>query len=219
MQNIFPTIEKCRLFKDISPLDSEKLLSCLNAGIKTFEKGSIIFSEGAPARHAGILLSGKLNIINDDYYGNHNILADISPGELFGEVFACADTEFIPVTVAANEKSDILLFDCRRIISPCAENCEFHRILTGNLLAAVSEKALFLNRKLSFISKRTTREKLLSYLLYFSKQTGRTSFCIPFNRQELADFLCVDRSALSAEMSRMKRDRIIEYDRNRFTLL
>ena len=167
----------------------------------------------------GIVLSGKVHIVREDYYGNRNIVAIVSTGEMFGEVFACAGTDLMPVSVFAEEISEIMFIDLRSITTTCGQGCEFHGVIIRNLLRIVSEKNLILNRKIDFLSKRSTREKLLSYLSAQAKRTGSAEFSIPFNRQELADFLCVDRSAMSAELSKMSRDGLIRYEKSRFRLL
>ena len=125
----------------------------------------------------------------------------------------------MPVSVFAAENCRIMFMDCGKVIRTCSRSCPFHGTLISNLLRIVSEKALFLNRKIDFLSKRSTREKLLAFLSSQAKQAGKSDFTIPFNRQELADFLCVERSAMSAELSQMKRDGLIDYDRSRFRLL
>ena len=167
----------------------------------------------------GIVLSGKVHIVREDYYGNRNIVAIVSPGEMFGEVFACAGTDLMPVSVFAEEISEIMFIDLRSITATCGQGCESHDVISRNLLRIVSEKNLILNRKIDFLSKRSTREKLLSYLSAQAKRTRSAEFSIPFNRQELADFLCVDRSAMSAELSKMSRDGLIRYEKSRFRLL
>lgn len=207
------------LFKGINANDTEKMLLCLGAKTELYEKGSAIILEGEPAEHICIVISGTVHIIKEDYYGNRSIMAKVEAGELFGEVFACAGIDAVPVSVFSAEKSEVVFIDCKKALSPCSESCFFHKVLVANLLRIVSEKALFLNQKIDLLSKRTTREKLLAYLSSQAKQSGRSSFTIPFNRQELADFLCVERSAMSAELSRMRRDGLIDCKKNHFHLL
>lgn len=207
------------IFRGIKAEEMEAMLQCLNAKSSSFKKGEAIMLEGDPASCMGIVISGQADIIKEDYYGNRSIMAKVDAGELFGEVFACAGADAMPVSVFAAENCRIMFMDCGKVIRTCSRSCPFHGTLISNLLRIVSEKALFLNRKIDFLSKRRTREKLLAFLSSQAKQAGKSDFTIPFNRQELADFLCVERSAMSAELSRMKRDGLIDYDRSRFRLL
>ena len=219
MKKFFSQLDMCGLFDGIAPEDIDSMLSCLKAKIIRYKKGSAVFLEGDPAGNVGIVLSGKVHIVREDYYGNRNIVAIVSTGEMFGEVFACAGTDLMPVSVFAEEISEIMFIDLRSITTTCGQGCEFHGVIIRNLLRIVSEKNLILNRKIDFLSKRSTREKLLSYLSAQAKRTGSAEFSIPFNRQELADFLCVDRSAMFAELSKMSRDGLIRYEKSRFRLL
>jgi len=207
------------IFKGIEADELETMLSCLGAKTVSYKKGAAILLEGDPADSVGIVISGTVHIIKEDFYGNRSIMAKAETGELFGEVFACADLDTIPVSVFAAENSEIMFINCKKVLTVCNVSCTFHNILISNLLRIVSEKALFLNQKIDFLSKRNTREKILAYLSAIAKQKGTNDFTIPFNRQELADFLCVERSAMSAELSRMQRDGLIEYSRSHFRLL
>lgn len=191
MKKFFSQLDMCGLFDGIAPEDIDSMLSCLKAKIIRYKKGSAVFLEGDPAGNVGIVLSGKVHIVREDYYGNRNIVAIVSTGEMFGEVFACAGTDLMPVSVFAEEISEIMFIDLRSITTTCGQGCEFHGVIIRNLLRIVSEKNLILNRKIDFLSKRSTREKLLSYLSAQAKRTRSAEFSIPFNRQELADFpLC-----------------------------
>ena len=209
----------CPLFAGIGAEDRRAMLACLSARALTFEKGAAIFREGDPAVPIGIVVGGSVQIIREDYYGNRSILARIGPSGLFGETFACAGAETFPVSAVAAEDCTVLLIDSRRITSPCQNACGFHRQIIYNMLKIVAEKNLLLNRKIEIISRRTTQEKLMAYLLLQAKQHGSDSFTIPYDRQALADYLEVERSAMSAEISKLRRDGILESEKNRFRLL
>ena len=212
-------LSACPLFEGIGAEDREAMLACLGARQLTCEKDSAIFREGDPAVPIGIVVGGSVQIIREDYYGNRSILARIGPSGLFGETFACAGAETFPVSAVAAEDCTVLLIDSRRITSPCQNACGFHRQMIYNMLKIVAEKNLLLNRKIEIISRRTTREKLMAYLLLQAKQHGSDSFTIPYDRQALADYLEVERSAMSAEISKLRRDGILESEKNRFRLL
>ena len=183
------------------------------------QKGADCFFSGQHIARFGIVLSGQVQVVQDDYYGNRSILAHIGPGNLFGESFANGDIETLPVSVIATADSELLFIDCHKLASPCSRACVFHGKLIHNMLRIVSMKNVVLTQKLEFTSKRTTREKLLSYLSFEAQKTGGSSFLIPYNRQELADYLFVDRSAMSAELSKLRNDGILKFDKNRFELL
>jgi len=219
MKKYSPILEACPLFSGINAQDFEAVLACLGAKKIIREKNQIIFSEGDPAQYVGIVLSGTAQIIKEDYYGNRSIVASLSPSQLFGESFACANTEHMPVSVIASEKGEFLLIDCRRITRTCSNACSFHSRMILNLLHVVAAKNLMFNRKLEILGKRTTREKLMTYLMDQAKLHASDTFTIPFDRQELADYLGVERSALSAEISKLRKDGILESNRSTFTLL
>lgn len=219
MEKYTDVLEHCLLFSGVSGGEISAMLGCLNASVVIAEKDAFVFHEGEAARHVGIVLSGNVQIIRDDFFGNRSIVDTVSPGELFGETFACAEIDEIPVSVIASEKSEIMLVDCRRIIMTCGNSCEFHNKMIHNLLRVVARKNLNFNRKIEIISKRTTRDKLMTYLMGQAKNNNSDEFRIPFDRQELADYLGVERSALSAEMSRMRKDGLIEYNKNIFKIL
>ncbi len=219
MKKYLEILRKCSLFDDISNKNLIPMLGCLNAEVITFKKGETVFHEGEPAKNVGIVLAGALQIIKNDFYGNRNIITNIEPSRLFGEAFACADVKELPVTVVASENSEIMMIDCRRITSTCCNSCEFHNQIIFNLLKILAVKNIQFNMKAEVTSMRTTREKLLAYLMQRAKICNSNTFTIPFNRQELADYLQVDRSGLSVEISKLKKECIIESNKNKFRLL
>ena len=219
MMNYLDILSRCPLFAGISPQNLSAMASCLGARPVRFMKGEMIFAEGQPAREMGLLLSGGAQIVKEDFYGNRTIVARIEPAEMFGESFACAQLDAIPVSVTATEDSEVLLMDCQRLLTTCSSSCEFHNRLIFNLLKVVATKNLMFNQKIEITSKRTTREKLLAYLNIQARQHGTNSFTIPYDRQELADYLEVDRSGLSAEISKLRKEGVLESEKNKFILL
>ena len=219
MEKYFEIIRKCPLFEGIEDKDLLGLMGCLGAKLISFEKKYTIFTEGSRAKYLGIILSGSAQIIQLDYYGNRSILSIIEPSELFGEAFACAELEAIPVSVVANEACDVLLIECERILHTCSKACGFHQRLIFNLMKDIATKAIMFQQKIEIVSKRSTREKLLAYLNIQSKKAGSRSFDIPFDRQELADYLEVERSGLSAEISKLRKEGILISNKNSFELL
>lgn len=219
MKEYFDILIKCPLFDGTEPENLLSLLKCLDTNVRTYKKGQLIFEEGEPAENIGIVLSGTVQIIRVDYYGNRSIITEITSPMIFGEAFAFAGVASLPVNAAAAEDSEIMLIKADSIIHSCSNACQFHSNLIFNLLKIASEKNIFLNQKSEITSKRSTREKLMTYLLIQAKKCGKNSFQIPFDRQELADYLEVDRSGLSAEISKLRHERILECKRSYFTIL
>ena len=206
------------LFRGIRSEELKKLLSCLRARRRSYAGQEIILMEGQAVSEIGIVLSGRVRIVREDYDGNRMIVAEIPEREMFAESFACARSESLLVTAVSMEKSEILWISSRRMISPCPDTCPYHVSLTENMLSILASKNILLSRKLDYLSKRSIREKLLTFLSDRAPEESGTLFRIPFNRQELADYLCVDRSALSTELGKLKREGILEYEKNCFRL-
>jgi CRP-like cAMP-binding protein len=219
MNKYLPVLKRVNLFRGIEEAELQSLLSCLSAKESHYEKGQTIFFNGESIERFGIVLSGEVQIVQDDYYGNRSILARMDTGNLFGESFACAEIKTLPVSVIATTESELLFIDYHRLAVPCARACGFHCRLIQNMLNIVSIKNILLTQKVEFISKRTTREKLLAYLSAEAKRAGSNRFSIPFNRQQLADYLFVERSAMSAELSKLKKSGALTFHKNQFELL
>lgn len=219
MKKYLNILKKCPLFGEIEDGDLLRMLTCLGARVISFEKKYTVFSEGSPAKYIGIVLSGAVQIVQVDYYGNRSILSEIGEAQVFGEAFACAESPSIPVTVLATETCEVMLIDASHILHTCNNNCGFHQQLIFNLMKDLATKTIEFHQRIEITSKRSTREKLMTYLMLRAKATGRNSFEIPFDRQELADYLEVDRSGLSAEISKLRREGVLESEKNHFKLL
>lgn len=219
MKKYSEILKKCPLFNEIDEEDLCRMLVCLGAKVEVFDKKYTIFAEGAPAKYIGIVLSGSAQIVQVDFYGNRSILSSIGPSEVFAEAFACAEVNSLPVTVIANEPSEIMFIDCNHILHTCTNNCGFHQQLIFNLMKDLATKTILFHQKIDITAKRTTREKLLTYLILQAKNSGKRSFDIPYDRQELADYLEVDRSGLSAEISKLRNEGILESNKKHFVLL
>jgi len=209
----------CPLFAGVAEQELSVMLDCLGAKTVRAEKNGVVFLAGDPARYVGVVLSGQVQILQEDYYGNRSILGRAGPGELFGEAFACAGVEALPVSAVAAERSEIMLLECGRITTSCCNACAFHNRMIVNLLQVMAAKNLQFHQKLQIISQRTTREKLMSYLMAQARGRQASQFTIPFDRQELADYLGVDRSGLSGEISRLKAEGVIDCHRSTFKIL
>lgn len=219
VEKFLDVLEKSPLFQEIRREDLLRLLLCLGARRAYFDKKEIVMEQGTPASSFGVVLSGSIQISQIDFYGNRCIIGNINPGEIFAEAFVCAGIEELPVSVISNERSCILFIEYNRIQNICANSCSFHRTLIYNLMKDLASKTVTLQERAFIIAKRTTREKLLAYLMTCAARFGRASFEIPFTRQELADYLEVDRSGLSAEIGKLRAEGILESKRSYFKLL
>ncbi len=219
MEKYLKVLKKCPLFADATDAEILKMLGCLGARVMEFDKKYTVIAEGGVAKYIGIVLSGTVQVVRVDYLGNRSILTELGEGELFGEAFACAEVEAIPISVIANEPCEVMLIDCSHILNNCKTRCVFHQQMIYNLMRDLAEKTITFHQKLEIVSQRTTRDKLLTYLTIYSKRVGKNSFKIPFDRQELADYLEVDRSGLSVEISKLKKEGILESEKNYFELL
>lgn len=219
MKKYIEILQNCSLFKDIASEDIERMLICLKAEVISFDKEYTIMADGLPAKYIGIMLSGKARVSQIDYYGNRNIIGVVETAEMFSEAFACAGVKELPVTITAVEPCKVMFIDSNRILHTCASCCSFHQNLIYNLMKSLAEKIVLFHQKMEITSKRTTRDKILTFLMHYSKQTGSNCFNIPYDRQELADYLGVERSGLSVEISKLKAEGIIENNKNYFVFL
>lgn len=207
------------LFAGVDPEDIGKMLSCLSIHQRTYEREAYICTSEEPPRELGVVIRGSVNLIKEDYWGNRAIITKIGAGGIFGEACSCIDVPSMPVSVVAAERSEILFLNYRKVTTTCPNACPFHAALIQNMLSLIARKNLMLTNKISHLVKRTTREKLLSYFSEQASQSGGSSFTIPYNRQELADYLSVDRSAMSTELGKLRKEGLLEFHKNQFTLL
>ena len=218
MNDISEILEKSPLFYGIDVEDAAAMLDCLQATTKRHARGSFILRPGYSVSSVGLVLSGRALVVREDFWGNRELVSSIEPGDLFAEVFACLPEVEIGVGVIADGDCEVMLLDVRRILTTCSSSCAFHARLTENLVGVLAQKNLMMNEKLGHLSRRSTRAKLLSYLSAEAQRQGKSRFTIPFNRQQLADYLSVDRSAMSAELGRMRRDGLVDFKRSHFEL-
>ena len=205
MEKFFETLSKCPLFDGIEQSDLNSMIACLDGKTIDISKGIPVFLEGTSARFVGVVLAGTVQVIREDYYGNRSVMTSLQPGELFGEAFSLAGLNAMPVSVIAVKDSTVLLLDCRRILTTCSNSCHFHTLLLRNLLQEMAQKNLALSQKIRYMSQKTTREKIMAFLLDQAKQQKSHEFVISYDRQALADYLGVERSAMSAEISKLKK--------------
>ena len=219
MEKYLEGLGKCGLFRGVAAEETAGALEALGARLLEAGRGQAVLREGEAARWIGVVLSGRVQIVREDYWGNRSIVGQAGAGELFGEAFALGGTEALPVGVWAVEESRLLLLEGRLLLAPWRGREEVRGRMVANLLAILADKNRLLHRKLEITARRTTREKLMAYLLLQAKERGSRSFSIPYDRQGLADYLEVDRSGLSAEIGKLRRAGVLECRKNRFVLL
>lgn len=211
-------VNSVRLFDGIKADDLSDMLACLGVKNQQYDKKSIVILAEDNVDHVGVVLQGAVLIVKENFAGNRSIVDYVGQYEVFGEAFACAGIQKSPVTVVAAEKSEIMWIQFRRIINTCSMSCMFHAKLIENMMKLLAVKNMQMNQKLEITSKRSIREKLTAYLLGQAQESQSHDFIIPLNRSELADYLYVDRSALSRELCKMRNEGLIEFNKNHFRL-
>lgn len=206
------------LFRGVTPDEIESMMGCLDAQVKKYHKGEVIYHNGEYVQKAGLVLSGSVHIENDDLWGNRTLLSHVGPGQVFAETYVCVPGEPLMINVVAAEASEILFLNLGKGSCTCVKNCGFHGRLIQNLLAISAQKNLNLSRRIFYTSAKSIRGRLLSYLSDQATRCGSLEFDIPFNRQQLADYLGVDRSAMSNELSKMQKEGYLTSSKNHFCL-
>ncbi len=207
------------LFRGISQEELTAVMGCLGAYLKVYEKGAYIHLQDDDILSVGVVLSGSVQMIREDVWGNKALLVNMGKGELFGETFVCGGIHNRLVAFVAAEKTVVLFAPFKRVISTCEHSCGFHRKLIENMIAAIGEKNVALMEKVDIISKKSLREKISEYLTLQSEYAGGMTFEIPLGRVQLAQYLHADRSALTRELNLMAQEGLIEFYKNTFRIL
>ena len=210
---------KSPLFAGIDTRDMEGMLGCIGYHIRQFEKGQIIAFEEDTINHVGVVLSGAVDMIKEDIWGNRTMLVRTYPEDIFGETFACGAESSSLVSFVAAQDSKVLFLSFCRVMHTCTHACQFHQTLIENMVRLIARKNRELMRKVEVVSKKTLREKILAYLSIQAQTQGAKRFEIPLGRVEWAEYLCADRSALTRELAKMKDEGLIDYHRNSFEIL
>lgn len=218
MKKYLNALKRSPLFLGINENEIESIFSCIMSETKTYEKNQFVLRLGDNVTSVGIVLKGSVSIIKEDFWGNRNLLAKVMPSGIFAETYALIPSSSLSVSVITDTPATILFLNVPRLLNPCSASCKFHSKLILNFMSVLAEKNLMLNEKLTHMSQRTTREKLLSYLSSEAAKSKNASFEIPFNRQQLADYLSVERSAMSLCLSKMRSEGLLDFKKNRFIL-
>ena len=207
------------LFDGIQLQDMETMLGCIGYHVRSYKKGEIIAFEAETINHVGVVMEGAVDMLKEDVWGNRTMLIRSYPADIFGETFACGEDSLSVVTFAAAEDCKVLFLSFCRVMHTCTHACQFHQTLVENMVRLIARKNRELMRKIEVVSKKTLREKILSYLSIQAQSQGKTTFEIPLGRVEWAEYLCADRSALTRELAKMRDEGIIDYQRNVFKIL
>jgi len=215
----FAYLARTPLFRGMSREEGEHILNCLQGERKRFEKGAYILREGDTVRALGLVCSGGVNIERDDFWGNRTILGHAGEGQIFAETYACIPGEPLTVNVVAAAESEILFLDIQKMLTVCANACAFHNKLVRNLLTVTAEKNLRLSSRMAHIAPKSIRGRVMAYLSELSVRQGGQTVTVPFDRQQMADYLGVERSALSGELSKMRKEGLLDVHKNVFRIL
>lgn len=218
MEHFIGTLKTSNLFSEFQEQEIQAILKCLGAYTRTYQKEEAVWLAGDQIREVGIVLAGTVRIQREDFDGNLVIVEELGPGDMFGEAFVCAAIPFVPINVWTKTKAEIIFLDYSRIIATCSSACSFHTKLIKNMLKIFADKLIRLNQKNSILQKNSIREKLMAYFESCTAQAGERTFVIPFSRSALAEYLGVNRSAMSRELGNMKKDGLIDFDGNCFRI-
>ena len=218
MKEFFSVIRSARLFAGISGEELASMLACLEPREVHVPKDSFLLRAGDTAESFGLVLSGSVLMIQEDIWGNRNILSRAGAGQTFAAAFACAPGSVLNVSAAAEVSVTAMFLNVSRILNVCPSACDHHSRILRNLLSELAEKNLRFGEKLTHMGQRTTRAKLMSYLSAEAQRRGSREFDIPFSRQQLADYLAVERSGLSVELGKMREEGLLDFHKNHFVL-
>ena len=218
MKEFFPILRSSSLFSGVSEEELAAMLSCLDTRMEAFPKEAFVLRTGDTVESIGIVLSGSVLVIQEDIWGNRNILSKAGPAQTFAAAFACAPGSILNVSVIADTPTTVLFLNVKRILHVCPSACSHHSRIIRNLLTDLAEKNLRFSEKLTHMGQRTTRAKLMSYFSAEAQRLGTYEFDIPFSRQQLADYLAVERSGLSLELGKMRDEGLLDFHKSHFVL-
>ncbi len=218
MKEFLPIIRSSTLFSGISEEELTAMLSCLDTKTESFPKDTFLLRAGDTAESIGLVLSGSVLIVQEDIWGNRNILSKAGAGQTFAAAYACAPGSPLNVSVLAETPVTAMFLNVKRVLNVCPSACEHHSRIIRNLLGELAEKNLRFGEKLTHMGQRTTRAKLMSYFSAEAQRLGTYEFDIPFSRQQLADYLAVERSGLSQELGKMRGEGLLDFHKSHFVL-
>lgn len=216
MQQFYSVILQAKLFEQIKRQQLPELLAAIKPVLKTFAAGTRIWQVGATVSSFGLVCAGQVQVVKENEKGNRTILATVSAADIFGEAYACTNGQPLPVAVDALTTAKVLFFQPDNLfeLTPLAAQQQ----VMANLVQIFAQKSLLLNQKVEILSQRRIVDKVRAYLQMEQQKQHSQSLLIPYNRQEMADFLGVERSALSTTLSEMQQTGYLSYHKNQFTL-
>ncbi len=218
MKKFLPVIKSCPLFSGIGEEELEAMLKCLDAKTRSYPEASYIIERGENVRSIGLMLEGSALLVQDDIWGNRNIVSRIQKGDTFGTAYACSGGTPSNVSITAESDATVMYLSVSRILTVCSRACSHHNRLLKNLMMDTAGKNLRFADKLMHIGQRTTRARIMSYLSSEARRMKSLEFDIPFSRQQLADYLSVERSGLSIELGKLKKEGVIDCRKNHFVI-
>lgn len=218
MTNDIDFLSNFSLFENIDASDLPAMLRCLGAYRKTYRKDSFILHAGDAMDWIGFVLSGCVQMVKEDYDGSCSIFAEMGEGDLFGENFACASIPLCSVSFRAAEHSAVYVLPFQKVLRVCSLKCVFHHKLIENMVNLLARGNVQLTDKIEVISKKSIRRRLLTYLFQLSQAQRTERVVVPLNRTGLAEYLFVDRSALSREIHNLVEEQLLHVEKNTFSL-
>ncbi len=211
-------LKNYKLFEGLDNEHTDAIKKCLKMYEIEYDKNNFIWHAGDTPKYVYLIVSGQVNLIIEDIKGNREIIMTFSENTSFGEAYAFSNEKY-RISAVAKVKTKLIRMNKEEILSTCAKNCDFHKQIIKNLVIMLAEKNLIQNTKIDYLSKKSIRDKLSFYLFSESSKARGNVLYLNLNREELADFLGVDRSALSREMSKMKAENLIDYKKNKIEIL
>ena len=218
MKEFFSILAASPLFSGVTEDELDAMLTCLAAKTEQFPKDVFLLRPGDAVEEIGMVLSGCALVVQEDIWGNRNILSKAGPGQTFAAAYACAPGSLLNVSVLAETPVTAMFLNVKRVLNVCPSACEHHSRIIRNLLGELAEKNLRFGEKLTHMGQRTTRAKLMSYFSAEAQRLGTYEFDIPFSRQQLADYLAVERSGLSLELGKMRSEGLLDFHKSHFIL-
>ncbi|WP_069997637.1 Crp/Fnr family transcriptional regulator [Cellulosilyticum sp. I15G10I2] len=219
MDNIKSILLSTKLFRDLTPDELDQLLATQNITVTTYKKNNFIVYAGEKITSIGLVISGHVLVTKENVLGERIIMSALGKGSLFGEIGAFSDKEVWPATVIAQDEVCVCFINKAIFFVGCVKNCQSHRKIIFNMLNIISNKAMFLNRKVEYLSFKSVRSKIAAFLLDEYKKTKSLTLSLTINRNELADFLNITRPSLSRELANMKMDGLIDYHKYTIKIL
>ena len=211
--------ESGKFFEGIKPDERKHILSCISAYERSYKKNSYIILQGDKVTSFGVVTEGSVDIVKENIYGNRRLVTIIEKNMIFAESLVAARLEEAPISAVAKEDCRILFIPLDRLLVTCSSACSYHNKLITNLVRMLASKNLLLTQKLDYLTSRTTRERVAKYFIDTANRGGETKIEIPYNRNQLAEYLGVDRSVLSRELSKLKNEGILNFEKNTFDIV